>query len=124
MAEEVWRWPEELDALRAAPRQHRLMLENDRVRVLDTRVAAGETVPLHTHRWPAALYVVSWSDCVRRDETGAVVMDSRLAQRNPDTIALWCPPLGPHTLDNVGVSELRVIVVELKDASDETSATA
>jgi len=42
MAEEVWRWPEELDALRAAPRQHRLMLENDRVRVLDTRVAAGD----------------------------------------------------------------------------------
>ena len=124
MAEEVWRWPEELDALRAAPRQHGLMLENDRVRVLDTRVAAGETVPLHTHRWPAALYVVSWSDCVRRDETGAVVMDSRLAQRNPDRIALWSPPLGPHTLDNVGVSELRVIVVELKDASDEKSASA
>jgi hypothetical protein len=42
-------WPEELDALIAAPRQHALLLENDHVRVVDTRIAAGETVPLNTH---------------------------------------------------------------------------
>jgi hypothetical protein len=108
-------WPEQLDAVRAAPAQHRVLMENDRVRVLDTRVAAGETVPLHTHRWPAALYVVSWSDCVRRDEAGAVVMDSRVAPMNVDQAALWSAPLGPHTLKNVGERELRVIVVELKE---------
>jgi hypothetical protein len=108
-------WPEELDAVRAAPAQHRVLMENDRVRVLDTRVAAGETVPLHTHRWPAALYIVSWSDCVRRDEAGAVMMDSRAAQMNVDRAALWSAPLGPHTLENVGARELRVIVVELKE---------
>jgi hypothetical protein len=60
-------WPEEFDALVAAPMHHALLFENEFVRVLDTRVLPGETVPPHTHRWPSSLYFLSWSDCVRRD---------------------------------------------------------
>jgi hypothetical protein len=48
-------WPDELDALQAAPGYHVLLFENESVRVLDTRVRQGQMVPLHTHRWPAAL---------------------------------------------------------------------
>ena len=48
-------WPDELDALNAAPHHHTLLFENEFVRVLDTRVPPGETVPLHTHHWPSAL---------------------------------------------------------------------
>jgi hypothetical protein len=36
-------WPDELDALIAAPRHHLLLMENESVRVLDTRVPPGET---------------------------------------------------------------------------------
>jgi hypothetical protein len=43
-------WPEKLDALVAAPRHHFLLFENDAVRVLNTRIVPGDTVPLHTHR--------------------------------------------------------------------------
>jgi quercetin dioxygenase-like cupin family protein len=50
-----WPWEESLDALSAAPAQHRLLFENAHVRVLDTRIAPGERTPVHTHRWPAAL---------------------------------------------------------------------
>jgi hypothetical protein len=32
---EEWPWPRELDALIAAPDSHRLLFENDRVRVLE-----------------------------------------------------------------------------------------
>jgi hypothetical protein len=109
-------WPEELDALVAAPKHHALLLENEVVRVLDTRIAPGETVPLHTHRWPSALYVMSWSDFVRRDAVGAIVVDSRAGKRPPEGSALWSPPLPPHTLENVGTSELRAISVEVKGA--------
>jgi quercetin dioxygenase-like cupin family protein len=52
--EPQWPWPDRLDAVLAAPRHHRVVFENDRVRVLDTRIAPGDTVPIHTHRWPAA----------------------------------------------------------------------
>jgi quercetin dioxygenase-like cupin family protein len=58
-------WPDSLDALVAAPDHHTLLYENDRVRVLDTRIRPGEQTPIHTHRWPAAIYVVSWSHFVR-----------------------------------------------------------
>jgi hypothetical protein len=107
-------WPDELDALQAAPRYHTLLFENELVRVLDTTVPPGETVPLHTHRWPAALYILSWSYFVRRDGEGSIMVDSRLLGKPAEGIALWSGPLPPHTLENVGESELRVISVELK----------
>lgn len=109
-------WPEELDALVAAPKHHVLLFESEVVRVLDTSVEPGDMVPLHTHRWPSALYIVSWSDFVRRDAMGAVVANSRTGNKLSEGTALWSEPLAPHTLENVGTSELRVISVEVKDA--------
>jgi quercetin dioxygenase-like cupin family protein len=108
-------YAEELDALVAAPKHHVLLFENDRVRVLDTTVAPGETVPLHTHRWPATLYILSWSDFLRRDGEGEVVVDSRAAGFAPAVgSAVWTEPLAPHTLENVGSVGLRAISVEIK----------
>jgi hypothetical protein len=37
----AWPWPRELDALIAAPDSHRLLLENDRVRVLEVVIEPG-----------------------------------------------------------------------------------
>jgi hypothetical protein len=119
--EQDWRrqdWPDELDALQSAPRHHTLLFENELVRVLDTTVPPGETVPLHTHRWPAALYILKWSHFVRRDGEGSTMVDSRVAGKPAEAIALWSGPLPPHTLENVGESELRVISVELKSAGE------
>ena len=54
-----WPWLDSLDALIAAPAQHRLVFENAHVRVLDTRIGPGERMPVHTHRWAASHYVGS-----------------------------------------------------------------
>jgi hypothetical protein len=113
MAMEEWNWPEELDALNAAPEYHTLLMENEQVRVLDTRVSPGQTVPLHTHRWPSALFIKSWSDFVRCDGDGNVVADSRLVAL-PGNEVSWSGPLGPHTLKNVGDTDLWVVTVEQK----------
>jgi hypothetical protein len=110
-------WPEELDALTAAPHHHTLLFENEFVRILDTRVPPGQTVPLHTHRWPSALYIRSWSDFIRRDAEGSTIVDSRTIAKVPEESALWSASLSPHTLENIGDSELRAISVELKSAT-------
>ena len=55
----MWEWPDSLDALVAAADFHRLVLETDDVRVLETTIGPGQTVPLHTHRWPSVLYVLA-----------------------------------------------------------------
>lgn len=108
-------WPAALDAMAAAPDHHRVLLENDQVRVLDTRIGPGETTPVHTHCWPAVLYIQSWSDFVRSDEDGNLLLDSRTLESKPSTgMVLWSAPLGPHTACNVGDGALHVIAVEVK----------
>ena len=109
-------WPDHLDALVAAPGHHDVLLENDRVRVLDSRVGPGDSTPVHTHRWPAVLYVIGESDFVRYDPDGNVIFDSRGAQSATNVgKAVWSPPLTPHFVKNVGQGEIRVISVEIKD---------
>ena len=111
-----------MDALVAAPKHHTLVLENDRVRVIDTHIAPGETVPLHTHRWPGVLHILSWSDFIRRDENGDVMLDTRKATSRPPAI-LWTAPLPPHTLENVGQADIHILSFELKDSHSSTPAS-
>ena len=118
MATKAWPWPEALDALVAAPGHHTLLFESDRVRVLDTRIAPGQTTPVHTHRWPSVLYVLSWSDYVRRDDAGRVLVDSRTSPSSEPPTVLWSGPFEPHSLENVGRAEIHVISVELKDETE------
>jgi len=110
-----WHWPDELDALVAAPEHHRRLLENDRVRVLETRIEPGERVPLHTHRWPAVYHVLSWDHFVRRDADGRVLVDTRKGEAGGEPAsAIWSEPLPPHTLENVGSAAIHLVSVELK----------
>lgn len=115
---EGWAWPDELDALAAAPDHHMLLLENERVRVLNTVIPPGEKTPVHTHRWPAVFYIISWGQFVRYDDAGKVMVDSRQvpALANPVDV-LWSDALPPHALENVGKTEIRIISVELKDVT-------
>jgi hypothetical protein len=109
-------WPDSLDALVAAGEYHRLLFENERVRVLEVRIGPGQRVPVHTHRWPSAVYIVSTSDFVRRDREGKILFDSRGASSPPTTPTVqWTDPLAPHSVDNVGPSEILLITTELKE---------
>jgi catechol 2,3-dioxygenase-like lactoylglutathione lyase family enzyme len=112
------RWPAELDALIAAPEQHTLIFENDRVRVLDTRIAPGARTPVHTHQWPAAHHVVGSSAFVRRDDKDVVLIDTRVTGTTaaPGAV-LWGEPLAPHTLENVGAALLHIVSVEIKHSN-------
>jgi quercetin dioxygenase-like cupin family protein len=108
-------WPPALDALIAAPAQHTLLFENDKVRVLDTRIEPGGRTPVHTHQWPAVHHVMSWSAFVRRDDHDAVLLDTRKAGVTAAAGAiLWGEPLAPHSLENVGDALLHIVSVEIK----------
>jgi hypothetical protein len=108
-------WPEELDALVASPQHHRLLLENEFVRVLETLILPGEITNLHTHKWPSSLYIISWSDFIRYDINKNIVMDSRKLTELPSpSTALWSDPLRPHRLENIGENLIHMISVEIK----------
>ena len=113
--EKRWEWPDSLDAVVAAPEHHSVVLENDRVRVLEARVEAGGTVP-RTHRWPGVQYRLRAANFVRRDGNGSVLLDSRemdLPKEGP--LVLSSEPLPPHTLENVGDGPIHAFVVEVKE---------
>jgi hypothetical protein len=101
----------------AAPGYHEVLFEDARVRVLDGRVPAGATVPVHTHRWGGVLYVLATTDFVRRDPEGNVLVDTRVSGTRPVAgTAVWGAPLTPHSLENVGTAEFRTVTVEMKDS--------
>jgi len=110
-------WPPELDALIAAPDHHKLLMENDEVRVLETRILPGDKTPVHTHCWSSVYYILSLSPFIRRDHEENILLDSRTVPPMPESLkVLWSAPLPPHSLENVGEKEIYLISVEIKRA--------
>jgi hypothetical protein len=118
-AKDSWAHPDCLDAMIAAPAFHELLFENEHVRVLHTRILPGQTVPVHTHRWPHIQYIISWSPLVRRDAEGNVMYDSRTTPPPEAPHVAWSEPLPPHSVNNVGDGEISVIGFELKTAVEK-----
>jgi hypothetical protein len=113
-----WPWPDSLDALIAAPANHRLLFENESVRILEVRIRPGQHVPVHTHRWPSAVCVVRSCDFIRRDAEGKVLFDSRTAGPQPEApIVQSLGPLPPHSVENVGSSDILLFTTELKGST-------
>lgn len=106
-------WPAALDALTAAPEHHTLILENDRVRVLQTLIPPGQTTGMHTHRWPSVIQTISASHYLRRDGRGVIIHDTR-SGKVPPLGFHWSTPLPPHSIENVGDADIRLILTEIK----------
>lgn len=46
-------WPDELDAVTAAPDHHKVLFENENLRVLEVTLKPNDEEPVHHHRWPS-----------------------------------------------------------------------
>ena len=106
-------WTPESDALVAAPQHHKLLFENDEVRVLEVTVPPGVREPLHAHRYPSVLYYLSAAH-LKEYSPGVPAVD-RGYKHDGDVIFL---PVGPpHQMENLERSKpLKAIRVELKQA--------
>ena len=120
----AWPWGPELDAVAAAPGSHRILLENERVRVLEVIVQPGTKEPIHTHRWPSVFYITdpSWLRyypvlSVDGKLVAGAPSGGRQAGEPPKgpQPPFWLGPEGPHAVENVGPHAFRAIRVELKD---------
>ena len=105
-------------AIVAAPASHRIIFENERIRMLKVIIAPGKTEPVHTHAWPSVMRVeapqpITYIAYELRD--GKLVETRRFDQplRTP-VEAEWMEPEGPHSVTNRGTSEYRAIRIEFK----------
>ncbi len=97
------------DPANVSPNTHKVLLENDRVRVLDIRVKPGEKVPTHSH----PNYVVyALSDFKVR----FTYPDGKTEEREGKAGQAGWSEAVTHAAENVGTTELHVLNIELKGA--------
>jgi hypothetical protein len=108
-------WPESLDAVTAAPGNHRVVLENEHVRVLDVTVAPGEREPLHAHCRPSVMYLMQEGIYRDYDADGHIVESAETAPPSSQfPMTLWLPPQAPHSVHNLDSRPTRLLRIELK----------
>ena len=97
-----------IDALTASPNNFKLLLYNENVRVLEYSLKAGEKDKWHTH--PAkSSYVVSGGKLKVYLDNGEIIMADEIAGT-----ASWMNSVGKHYVENVGNSEVKMILTEVK----------
>jgi quercetin dioxygenase-like cupin family protein len=108
-------WPDSLDAVIAAPDNHRILLENEQVRVLEVTIKPHEKEPVHAHRWPSVLYIDKAGAFRDYDGEGKVLFDSRKASEPMKyPMTRWQGPQAPHAVENLSDEPVHLIRVELK----------
>ena len=107
-------WPKELWPLAAAPEQHKVVFENEHVRVLRVENPPGGVAPSHVHVWPSIIIWDEPSSIRIRDADGNVLRDRPAAK--PGTVVWNEPSDQPYSVENTGSELLRLYRVELKTA--------
>lgn len=116
-----WDWPSSLDALVAAPAFHRLIFENDDMRILEVIVNPGQVDPVHTHKGKSIVWVVKSSPIVYTTFTKG--KGNKLVPIKKDTIIIaaddlnkanWENPEPPHSVENIGTDTFKLYRIEYK----------
>jgi hypothetical protein len=112
-AENDWPWPPSMDAVVAAPESHRVLFENDDVRVLEVIIAAGHREPMHTHRDPSVM-IVDGPARIRYYRGDTLTFTSPEDTTEAGTRATWMDPEDPHSVENIDNHPYHAIRVELR----------
>ncbi len=94
------------DPVAVAPEIYRVLFENERVRVLEARLKPGDKTEMHVH--PANV-VYSFTAAALRFTSPDGSVDVSL---KPDEV--MAPKAGQHATTNVGSTEARALIIELK----------
>jgi quercetin dioxygenase-like cupin family protein len=96
-----------VDAVTAAPHAYKVLLENDRVRVLEYRGAPGTKAEMHSH--PDLVAVALRGGKVRFTLASGETQDAELADGEAGFFDAT-----DHMTENAGSSEIHLVLVELK----------
>ncbi len=117
-------WPDSLDAVKAAPGNHKIVFENSKVRVLEVTGEPYVREPVHTHPWPSIMWMAdsnfskaklmyyhcAWDAAKKRFYD----IDSSLEKGPPPNIGFEIPAEGPHRVTNLSNLPLTAYRIEFK----------
>jgi hypothetical protein len=96
------------DPVKVAPKNFKVLLENEQVRVLDFRSVAGQKVPMHSH--PAYIsYSISGSG-----KTKFTSADGKTTEQPSNPAGATWHEAGTHASEYLGPGATHVLLVELK----------
>jgi len=98
------------DVLKVAggPQTHKVVLENDQVRMLDAHLPPGSTVAMHSHP-PNTVYYMT--DCKLK----VTAPDGKTTVAEPKAGTAVYRGETKHAVENVGTSECHLVQTELKE---------
>ncbi len=115
--DEAAKLPPEQDAVSAAPDNHRVIFENDDMRVLEVIVQPGERENLHDHRWPSVLVVDALPKIAVYDKDGKIRPAAQRPQSPELPIATRVPPqVAAHSIHNLDSKPFHAVRIEYKRA--------
>ena len=96
------------DPVRVAPKNVKVVFENNRVRVLEVRIKPGEKIPMHSHP-PHLIYTLS-------EFKGKYSTPDGESTLNLGKTGAWSwTEAITHASENVGTTEIHAFAVELKE---------
>ena len=117
---EKWEWPENLDALKAAPDNHKIVYEDNDVRVLAVILDGKKSEPIHTHKWKSVMWIAKpivpcQINNYKKDGNGNLIKsDSVIIKEMPVDIGQLISPEGPTSITNLGSENGVAYRVEFK----------
>ena len=95
------------DIVKLAPDQHKVLFENDRIRMLKVTVKPGEKVAMHTN--PENVNYILKAGTLRLTGADGSVQDIELSEGQ-----VIPAPVSSHAVENVGDTDVQTIGVEIK----------
>ena len=106
-----WPWPDSFDAVVAAPESHKILLENNFVRVTEVIIKPNHKEPHHTHKWRSVMIVDAPTDLRYYDKDNKMTAIAGVYETKIE----WMNPEGLHSVENLNSKKTyHAIRIELK----------
>ena len=90
------------------PETHKVILDNDRVRVLDVRIPPGQKVAMHSHPANVVYYITDYKVKVTSPDGKTVTREGKAGT------AVSSGPV-THAVENIGSKDLHLVQIEMKE---------
>jgi quercetin dioxygenase-like cupin family protein len=97
------------DVIKVAGDSHRVIFENEHVRVLAVDIKPGQIAPMHSHPENVSYFLTD-------GKLKITLPDGKTIERNPKAgTAAWSDPV-THEAQNIGTTEFEQVQIEIKPA--------
>jgi hypothetical protein len=111
----IWPWPASKDGVESAPDNHKIVFENEDVRILEVWIFPGEKEPLHTHPQKSLMIIDAPVDMRYYGPEGIALFERRFPPDSKiQTNLMWREPEGLHAIENIDVKLFHGVRIELK----------